>query len=186
MTNIKEFAKKLLQEKANVRGTYIDFTMGGGRDTLFLAQLAPMGKIYSFDIQAAALEQTKTLLQQHACQVQVSFIQDSHSHLLQYVQSPIDGGIFNLGYLPGGAAEITTHSDTTLQALSAGLSLLKPGGRIVIVVYTGHPEGCKESEELKRYCRSLNENFYTVLRYSFENKNNPPYLIAIEKSKYYK
>ena len=65
MVGILQLAKDRLAQNANANGVYIDFTMGRGRDTLFLCSIAPQGKVYAFDIQPSALEQTAELLAQH-------------------------------------------------------------------------------------------------------------------------
>ncbi len=52
----------------------------------------------------------------------------------------------------------------------------------MIVIYHGHPEGKVEREYLLRYVKSLDQNIAHVLEYKFLNqKNNPPFIIAIEK-----
>lgn len=94
----------------------------------------------------------------------------------------IGGAIFNLGYLPGTSKEIVTKPESTLKALSSLLSRLKINGIIVLVVYYGHPGGTDEKEAVLHFCQQLDQKAYHVLQYSFINqKNNPPFLIAVEK-----
>jgi hypothetical protein len=51
-----------------------------------------------------------------------------------------------------------------------------------VVVYPGHEEGAEESEALLDYVSNLEQKNYSVMRTSFLNqRNNPPYVIAIEK-----
>lgn len=180
MELILDFAKRLLKEHIRPDSTCADFTMGNGYDTLFLAQQAFEGQVYSFDIQPQALEHTKALLEQYGIQ-NVQLILDSHSHLKQYISAPLDGAVFNLGYLPNGDKTITTQTDSTLTAVQDALSLLSDQGILVVVLYPGHAEGAKEAECLETYFRSLNGSKYDVIRYDFINKNHPPYLIAVQK-----
>ena len=44
--------------------TVVDFTMGNGHDTEYLCRKVPDGKVYAFDIQASALENTKKRLEE--------------------------------------------------------------------------------------------------------------------------
>ena len=83
MVGILQLAKDRLAQNANPNGVYIDFTMGRGRDTLFLCSIAPEGKVYSFDIQPAALEQTAALLAEHKMENAV-LIMDDHQNFGKY------------------------------------------------------------------------------------------------------
>lgn len=180
MELILDFAKRILKECIQADSICVDCTMGNGHDTLFLAQQAPCGQIYSFDIQPQALEHTKALLEQQKIG-NVQLILDSHSSLKQYVTGPADAVVFNLGYLPGGDKSITTHTETTLSAIRDALDLLSDSGILVVVLYPGHPEGARESERLQEYLKGLDSGRYDVVQYAFLNKNHPPYLIAVQK-----
>ena len=55
----------------------VDATMGNGFDTLFLAkQIGEAGKVYSFDLQAAALHTTEQRLSKEQLLHRVCLIQD--------------------------------------------------------------------------------------------------------------
>ncbi len=179
MQLILDFAKTLLLSHLKEDGIYVDFTMGNGFDTLFLAEHTN-GDIYAFDIQQTAIENTTKLLEQHQIN-HVNLILDSHSNLKQYLQQPIDAGIFNLGYLPNGDKSITTRTETTLIAVQSALELLSDTGILVIVLYPGHMQGKTESLQVENFCKNLNASAYHVLKYDFINQNHPPYLIAIKK-----
>ena len=58
----------------------------------------------------------------------MQLILDSHSNLDRYIQTPLDAGVFNLGYLPWADKTITTRRETTLEAVEKALSLLRVGG----------------------------------------------------------
>jgi hypothetical protein len=53
--------------------------------------------------------------------------------------------VFNLGYLPGADKSYITKTETTLIAIDAALSVLRNGGRLIIVVYPGHSGGDLEA-----------------------------------------
>lgn len=45
-----------------------------------------------------------------------------------YVRETVSAITFNFGYLPGGDHQIATQADTSIQAIEAGLRLLKKAG----------------------------------------------------------
>jgi hypothetical protein len=51
-----------------------------------------------------------------------------------------------------------------------------------IVIYPGHEAGKEEAEALEAYVASLEQKSYSVMKLNFMNqRNTPPYIIAIEK-----
>lgn len=186
LDNAMQYSHRLLAEIVQPGDQVVDATMGNGHDTLFLANLVkPQGKVFSFDIQAAALSATKARLEEQLPDHQhVQLIQDSHDQLTQYVEGPISGAIFNLGYLPGGDKQIITHSASTIAAVQQCLQLLKVGGRVVLVCYYGHPGGAAELTKLLDFTTNLDQHQFTCLRYEFINQvHQPPILLAIERRK---
>jgi SAM-dependent methyltransferase len=173
-------AKDFLQQKANPTGTYIDFTMGRGRDTLFLCELAPRGRVWAFDIQPTALSDTDALLRQQNKKNAV-LVLDSHDRFSNYVPEPIDGGMFNLGFLPGGDKTLTTCREITLRAVTGALHALKPGGRIAVTVYPGHREGEAEGEILLKTAQSLSKTSYDAMLFRLLNVFDSPYTLMFEK-----
>lgn len=179
MELILDHAKRILLPHLKNPGAVVDFTMGNGHDTLFLAEHTH-SPIYAFDIQPQAVASTEALLKEHGYS-HVNLILDSHSNLKQYLSTSIEAGIFNLGYLPGGDKSVATSTESTLKALEDALSLLSPTGILVLVLYPGHPQGQAESEAVEAFCSSLNSGDYDVVKYCFINKKKPPYLLAIER-----
>ena len=50
--------------------------------------------------------------------------------------------------------------------------------------YPGCESGKKESEELDRYLKTLDQKKYSVITYKFINQiNNPPFIYAVERDK---
>ncbi|WP_238457804.1 tRNA (mnm(5)s(2)U34)-methyltransferase [Desulforamulus ferrireducens] len=174
------FLLEILQEG----DTALDGTMGNGHDTLMLAQaVGARGKVYAFDIQTQAINKTREkLAAANVLDERVQLIQDSHHKLSEYIVGPLQGAIYNLGYLPGSDKEIITRTDTTLAALQQTLELLSKGGRLVIVVYPGHPGGQEEKEAIEDMASRLDARQYKVLKVNLLNcPPSAPGVILIEK-----
>ena len=161
----------------------VDATAGNGHDTLFLARLVgTQGRVISFDRQKKAIENTRRRLKAENLLSRVDLIQDGHEHMANYLLNPVAAVMFNLGYLPGGDHALITRPHTTLQALSASLFKLRPGGTITIVCYTGHEGGKEEKAALVSYLQDLEQKYFKVLHYAVINQvNEPPSLLVIEK-----
>lgn len=183
------FAHQLVSERVRPGDTAIDATAGNGNDTLLLAQwVGDGGVVYSFDIQAEALNHTRERLSAGLPEAlgRVRLIERSHAELLEAIPSELHGSVaavmFNLGYLPGGDHAVVTRPDSTLPALEAALALLRAGGIVTAIVYSGHPGGLDEAHAVERWAAALPQQEYRVLKYQFANqRNHPPYLIAVEK-----
>ena len=88
--------------------------------------------------------------------------------------------MFNLGYLPKGDHKISTKSESTINAISKGLDLLKPGGVMSICIYSGKDSGFEEKENVLSYLKQLDKNKYQVIVNQFYNRpNNPPIPVFI-------
>ena len=184
LLRVLPFAKYLLGETVIAGETVVDATAGNGNDTHFLAeQVGVNGHVYAFDIQQAALDSTAERL--GGLNERVSLILDSHDNVEQYVNGPIGGAVFNLGYLPHSEdLSIVTKPDSTIKAIHTLLGMLKKGGIIAVSVYDGHEGGREERDALLDYVKSLHQADVHVIRYELINqRNNPPFLIALEKMK---
>jgi len=182
LTNMLAMAKRLLNVSVKENGVYADFTMGNGNDTLYMKKACPSGKIYSFDIQKAALETTEKLLKTESClDENVKLICDSHANFKKYINEPLDGAVFNLGYLPGGDKTITTLTESTLKCLQDALGILKTGGVTVVSVYPGHSEGTKEGEEILKFAQNLDRKQFDCLYHRLINIPEAPFIIAFQK-----
>ncbi|HPF42480.1 MAG TPA: class I SAM-dependent methyltransferase [Bacillota bacterium] len=166
----------LLKDKLSGK-TLVDMTAGKGQDTLFLASLSH--DVYAFDIQEEAIATTSELLRKNHVDW-VKLINDDHAKIDEYIKVPIQGAIYNLGYLPGGKKKIRTTAESTLTSLEKLLKMLSPGGIVVIVVYQKH-EG-NESQLLLRFVERLPGQTYDVSKHSVLNKELAPYIIVINKA----
>jgi Putative rRNA methylase len=91
--------------------------------------------------------------------------------------------LFNLGYLPGSDKSVVTRAETTLLAMRAGLEMLRPGGVMVAVLYTGHPGGMEEARTVREFAAGLPPEAWHVAEYSVLNTRTPaPSVLAVEKA----
>ncbi|WP_308543144.1 class I SAM-dependent methyltransferase [uncultured Oscillibacter sp.] len=175
---IHEFLRRSVQPGAFC----IDATAGKGRDTALLCRLAgPEGRVLAFDIQPEAVEQTRALLEAEGLQAEVHL--DSHAHMDRYAQpETVDCVVFNFGRLPGGDPQIMTRADSSLAAIGAGLTLLKPGGVMAIALYYGGANGYEERDAVLAYVETLDPKRYTVLSCRWANRQgDPPLPVLIWK-----
>lgn len=90
MESMIEFIHERIRKKHYDHG--IDFTMGNGHDTLFLSDYCK--HVYSYDIQALALNNTKELIKDKK---NVTLFLKSHEYFDEDLIN-FDVGVFNLGY----------------------------------------------------------------------------------------
>ena len=157
----------------------VDMTVGNGFDSKNILGILKPEKLYCFDIQQEALDNSKKLLKQY---FNFELILENHKNFDKFVKENIDFAIYNLGYLPKGDKFITTNAEDVEESLKKLLEKLNFKGTIFITFYIGHLSGKMESFELSKYLESLNQKEHTILKFTFENqKNNPPYVVMIQK-----
>lgn len=173
-----EMAHQFLAEIITSDDVVVDATMGNGHDTLFLAQKAK--KVFAFDIQKQALQQTQQRLKKNGYS-NVELILAGHETVADYV-TEVKAAIFNLGYLPNADKSIITQPQTTLLALQALCHCLVSGGRVAMMIYDGHKGGEQERDAVLSFVTALSQQEYTVVSYRPLNQlHHPPFLIMIEK-----
>lgn len=183
ITKPTALAMKIVGEYIKRGDVVVDATAGNGHDTLVLTKLVgEEGKVYAFDLQPLALEQTKSLLEKEGFFHNCTLVLDSHENMGHYIPEHelevLSAVIFNLGYLPGGKKEITTQTEATLAAVEQALRLIRIGGIVAVTMYPGHPEGTVERDSLLRFSESLSQKFYHTVYLSFPNqKKSPPELL---------
>lgn len=183
--NAVNMTKQIMRKKVTEGNIVVDATVGNGNDTVFLADLVgETGKVYGFDIQELAIQNTIKKLSENNLLNRVELIKDSHEHMDKHVKENIDLAVFNLGYLPGGDHSIITRPHSTIKAIQKAIELLNLKGIILIVLYSGHKGGMEEKRQVEEYVKTLNQKKFSVLKFDFINQiNNPPILIGIEKKK---
>jgi hypothetical protein len=93
-------------------------------------------------------------------------VERDHAELAGAVPEDYHGRVgavmFNLGYLPGGDKSLTTRRASTVQAVRAALDLLRAGGVMTVIAYTGHPGGAREADAVADALSQLPPNEYEV------------------------
>lgn len=181
--SVVDWTHQFLTQYVKEGDSCIDATVGNGGDMLFLAQLVgAQGSVTGFDIQQIALDHTREKLEQHG--VNGTLYLDSHANMAEYFEpESVAAIVFNLGYLPGGDHKLATKGDSTIQAMEAGLSLLKKGGVISLCIYSGGDSGFEEKEAVLAYLKELDHRKYLVITNEFYNKpNHPPMPVFIIKN----
>ena len=170
---ITDTVKKLLLDNVKEKNISVDFTLGRGNDTIFLSD--NFYYFYSFDLHNECIDDFELKNIQN-----VKLILDSHENVDKYIDG-FDCGMYNLGYLPGSNKEITTNAESTLISLYKAVNILNIGGFISIVLYIGHNQGKRESQEVLEFCSRLDNKRFNVAYLNLLNKNNPPSLVLINK-----
>lgn len=181
-----ELIQDILKDVISEDDIVVDATLGNGKDTIFLSQLVPYGKVYAFDIQERAI---KKFIEDTDMNIikNVELINSGHENIGEFVKEKPKGIIFNLGYLPGGDKEITTKADTTIVAVKKGLEMLLPGGLMILIVYVGHQNGKEEAIQLRELVKELNRKEFSSMEINYSSKdNNAPFIIIIEKNDNYR
>ena len=163
----------------------IDATCGNGNDTVLLAAcVGDSGRVIAVDVQAEAIDATKTVLESRGWHARVQVHQMSHERLAE-VLSPgelVQCAVFNLGYLPGGSKRIVTTTTGTISAHQCLVERLSPGGAILTTAYIGHPGGKEEADALLSWSRSLDGKQFSVARHEWINQEgSPPFILIIQR-----
>ena len=183
LKSARHWAREMIEGALFPGARAVDATMGNGHDTLWLCSLVgETGRVYAFDVQPSAVENTRLRLEEHGCAPRATLICRGHQHMAEYVDQPVDAVVFNLGWLPGGEKGITTRCETTLEAVAAAAALLKPGGLMTICIYPGHPEGARERDALLEWARGMDPKAYDVLLKAYLNQpNQPPLMLVLRR-----
>ena len=80
-------------------------------------------------------------------------------------------------------AELATRGETSIQALTQALSLLKKGGMISLCIYSGGDSGFDERNQILSWLKELDPHKYLVIKSEYYNRpNNPPIPVLIIKN----
>ena len=182
--NTLSMVHEFLKQHVRPGAVCIDATAGKGRDTALLCRLTgETGRVLAFDIQQEAVDQTRALLEQEGLTAEVYL--DSHAHMEQYADAEsVDCVVFNFGRLPGGDPHIVTKANSSLQAIDAGLRLLKVGGVMAIALYYGKENGYEERDAILSHLETLDDRKFSVLACRWSNRrSDPPMPIFIWKER---
>lgn len=182
---ITQWCANFIRQQVQEGNLCIDATMGNGNDTLLLSQLCgTSGKVYAFDIQKQTLEATQAKLTAENAPENYTLLLESHTNMDKYVGSgSVSCIVFNFGYLPGGDHALATKAETSIQALSVALSLLKKGGMISLCIYSGGDSGFEERDQILAWLKELDPHKYLVIKSDYYNRpNNPPIPVLVIKN----
>lgn len=172
---------QLLEQRIRPDDFVIDATAGLGRDTAYLCRLVgENGKVLAMDIQQAAVDATNRLLAEKQLSHIGKAILADHADLASYAPpQSVDAVVFNFGWLPGADHSLFTTPATSIPALEAALSLLKPGGFLVASIYHGGANGTTERDQLLPWFAALDARKYTVLQCSFLNRQGKDPIVLL-------
>ncbi len=186
MTRLTDQAHNLITAVLQPGESAIDATAGNGHDTLFLCQsVRPAGRVFAWDIQQTALDQTADQLERAGFS-NCELVCCDHSRLGEIIPADfhqrIGAIMFNLGYLPGGDHCQITQTDSTLAAINASLNLLRPGGILTVLAYPGHPGGAAEAEAVSDLLAGLDPATYqTQVIFASSESDRAPRLFVAKK-----
>lgn len=172
---ITEYCHHFLKEFISENDVCIDATAGNGNDTEFLCRMVGAnGKVYAFDIQEKAIENTRKRLEEAGLVETAELILDSHEKMGEYVKEEAQIIMFNFGYLPGGDHDIATNAKSSVRAIEEGLSLLKVNGIMNLCIYSGGHTGYEERDAILSYIKELDTKKWLVIMSTFYNRRNDP------------
>ncbi|MEZ4819703.1 MAG: class I SAM-dependent methyltransferase [Bdellovibrionota bacterium] len=176
--HLTALAQHTIESRCPHASIAVDATVGNGKDALFLAKRAE--ELFCFDIQPQAIANAKQAMQDIGSDCQIHWIQASHAYMDAYVHGKIDICMFNLGYLPGGDQNITTHSASTIKALNIAIKKLHPEGVLSILCYPGHPAGMIEYETIQKWLAAHTDK--CILK-TTQNRSSDPVLYILQQLK---
>ena len=161
LTAVK-FAQSILAGRISAGDFAIDATCGNGHDTEFLCRtVGPAGQVLALDIQPAAIASTRARLEQGRFE-NFSLHCTDHSRLAELAApESADAVLFNFGWLPGADHSVYSGPGSTIPALEAALGILKPGGVLSAVLYSGRVIGDTEKQAVLTWLSSLPLADYT-------------------------
>jgi glycine oxidase len=181
---LTEQAQTLVRDVVRPGETVIDATAGNGHDTCFLAEaVGHDGRVFAFDVQSDALQRTSARLADIGY-TNVTLLQRSHAEMKDALPKVEHGSVaavmFNLGYLPGGDHAVTTRTESSLDAISTALNLVRAGGIVTVLVYPGHAGGDDEASSVQRMVEKLPAaDFEVSVRRSATTNETAPMLYVI-------
>ncbi|HEY1048644.1 MAG TPA: class I SAM-dependent methyltransferase [Prosthecobacter sp.] len=169
------WAQLMLKDRLRPGDIVVDATMGNGHDTLFLTEcVSPGGHVHAFDVQAAALEETRKRVPAEMTTLYHAGHETMRANLPAEVQGKVSAVMFNLGYLPGANKAVITRTETTMIAVREALEVLKPGGLLTIAMYPGHEGGAEEGRHLAAWAAELEPRRFEVQHLRPVNRNAAP------------
>ncbi|WP_206026244.1 class I SAM-dependent methyltransferase [Roseimicrobium sp. ORNL1] len=185
-----QWSHHIVGPRLRVGDWVVDATAGNGHDSIFLAErVLPSGRVFTFDLQAQAIEKTRENLAKNVTIQQlaeVTLFQAGHERMSELLPTEARGRLravmFNFGYLPGGDKKIITREETSLAAVRIALEWLAEDGVMTIVLYPGHDGGREEASAVQCLIASLPSMEFEAQRVGYLNfRPTTPYCIAVRR-----
>lgn len=181
-------AHRLAEDTLRPGAIAIDGTVGNGHDTVFLAErVGEEGHVFGWDIQREALRVARHNLFLKGLLKRATLFQETHENIASKLPADVHGKVsvamFNLGYLPGGDKAIVTSPGSTLKAINEAFALLKSGGLLTVVCYSGHPGGEAETKAVCGWAREREKQAQAIVHFHEApvGRKAPPLLIALTR-----
>lgn len=176
MQSMSEYSHRFVLPALHPGAVCIDATLGRGRDSqFFLDQNA--ARVIAYEIQQAPFEAACTRIQNRRFFPRLA----SHTHMKMDwpdLIGKVDAILFNFGYDPAAPDTLTTHMESSLEAIAQAIDLLRIKGRMGLVFYP-HAQGQKEKEAAMAYLAGVPGIDVLEIRHPF--KINAPSLVCVEK-----
>ena len=186
-----QWSHEIVGPRLRAGDVVVDATAGNGHDTLFLAErVLPGGRVFAFDLQADAVEQTRRAVAAHvpayAVPDEVTLFHAGHERLAEFLPAELRGRLravmFNLGYLPGGDKTIITKETTSLAAIRMALDWLAEDGVLTVVIYPGHEGGRQEAGAVESLLAALPSMEFEAQRLGYLNfRPTTPFCVAVRR-----
>lgn len=177
MKSIVECAHDFLEDVLHPQAVCIDATLGRGNDTRFFLSHGVQA-VYAFEIQTDLCRQARDAIPDPALHI----MQTGHEHMeevLPFAPENVDAIVFNFGWDPRRPDTLCTCHETSLEAVRQACRLLRPRGRMALVLYP-HAEGRREEETIAEYFSRQSD--FEVMAVSMPYKESPKALL-VEKRK---
>lgn len=178
MKSIVECAHAFLAPVLHPAARCIDATLGRGKDTRFFLDHA-IAHVYAFEVQPALCQAARAAMPDSRLQI----FNTGHEHMektLDLDAGSVDAIVFNFGWDPQLPGSLCTHADTSLAAIEQACHLLRPKGRMALVLYP-HAEGVQEEQAILEYfCR---QPAFEIMEVSMPFKKSPKVLLVEKKNR---
>ena len=99
---------------------------------------------------------------------------------LAEVPGEISAFVFNLGFMPGRDKTIMTTEDTSLPAIKKAINLVKTGGIVSVMAYSGHKEGEAECAAIYEFLKTLpSKKYHVAYVHMINQKKTAPSLFLV-------
>ena len=181
---LTEKVHSVLSQHLSLGDCAVDMTAGNGWDTLFLSKsVGESGHIFSFDIQKAAIAQTKKLMSGAEQTSNLTLFHSCHTKIEQKIPpsfyQKVKAITFNLGYLPTSNKTIITTPQSTLCALEKSYEWMAQDGVMTILAYRGHSGGLEETQTITEWTNRVPVHHEVIMG---NESPESPVLYVIKKS----